>query len=87
MKKLVETQHKLFDELYTLSNLIQDVLDKDFGSTGSTISTTYKKAILSHISEENYWNTLPFNHIKIKNVEIYKEKRYSLSRKPPSLKG
>lgn len=76
-----------FDELYSLSNLLQDALDNKFEYIRLIISTNCKDALLSHTSYDNCSNTLLHCHMSIEDVGVYKEKSYSLSPKTPCMIG
>lgn len=53
----------MLSELHSLSNELQDTLNREFESTASNKLTTYKNALISHTSCDNCYNTLPLSRI------------------------
>lgn len=67
--------------MHSLSTILQEALDQELQFINSSMSTTYKNVVITHINYDNSWHSLHNGLIKAENDRIFIERRYFLSLK------
>lgn len=76
LRKVVEAQQKILDELCSLSTTLEDALNQEIESSNSLILITYKDTLMTHMNYGNCWNSPLANLIKAKYVRVCIEKSF-----------